>query len=110
MSESDEPIDLPDAGGGDLFGDEDNDAPSDQGQALSDKDLASDQDVNEDYDQEEPQVEGHEVEKLVWGITLFRHRTPKTKDGTVSASNCPSSGRPIDASFRSSKPCGFPTS
>jgi len=84
MSDSENPIDLPDEGG-DLFGDEDDDivAGSDQGRVPSEGDLVSDQ----DQDLEPREEDGYDTrevrEKVIYGVEIFRHRTPKSSDGTV---------------------------
>lgn len=87
-SDSEDPVDLPDDGGDDLFGDDDggDDAASqsDRGRALSDRDLASDQ--GDDYggviddDGGSPQTRN----KVVMSVPMYRHRIPKAKDGQVS--------------------------
>lgn len=87
-SDSEDPVDLPDEGGDDLFGDDDggDDAASksDRGRALSDRDLASDQ--GDDYggviddDGGSPQTRN----KVVMSVPMYRHRIPKAKDGQVS--------------------------
>jgi hypothetical protein len=86
MSDSEDPIDLVDEEGGDLFGDED-DAGSDLGQVLSDKDLASDQDDADLEPRDEDRYEQPQVrDKVIMGVNVARHRIPKSKDGTVSPS------------------------
>lgn len=85
MSDSEDPLDLVDEGGEDLFGDEGEDeAASPPARVLDDDELASDpgddSDArNRDYDDEMPQ------ERVVAELTTYRHRTPKPKDGMVSA-------------------------
>lgn len=85
MSDSeDDRADLPedDAGGEDLFGDEDGDgARSDKQDLLSDEDDRSGR-GDEGYDGDG--VEREEHEQLVSGLTFYRHRVPKPKDGIVS--------------------------
>lgn len=83
MSDSEEPIDLPDEGGDDLFGDDDGEeAGSERGNVLSDRDLASDQDGElEPRDEDTFEEEVHD--KLVYEIDMYRHKTPKPKDGSV---------------------------
>lgn len=85
MSDSEDPLDLHDEEGDDLFGDEDKDG-SPPPQVLSDRELDSDQDRpmennNEGYgsDADAPRHQ----DKVIAAIELFRHRTPKSKDGTV---------------------------
>ena len=77
---------MPDEGGDDLFGDDDDqdNAGSDRGRAASDGDLGS------DLDDLEPRGEdGYDTrevrEKVIYGVEIFRHRTPKSSDGTVCA-------------------------
>ena len=89
MSDSEDPIDLPDDAGDDLFGDGDlDDIPSDNenGNIVSEKDLASDQEDGEQqgYDGGDMDMDQQEVkEKLVLNTQMYRHRTPKSKDGVV---------------------------
>lgn len=87
MSDSEDPIDnIPDDGDDDLFGDEGGDATSDAPQALSDRELASDREDNEsDVHRREDDEEPREFrEKLVVEVPLYRHRIPRSKDGSVS--------------------------
>lgn len=84
MSDSDEPLDLVDEGD-DLFGDEDDAGGSPNAQVLSDKDLDSDAERGNDVggygsDDEAPRHQ----DKVIASIQVFRHRAPKSKDGTVS--------------------------
>jgi RNA polymerase-associated protein LEO1 len=86
MSDSDEPVDVPDEGGDDLFGDEEIDevlSQSDRGRAISDNELASDPEDGygrmRDDEEEAPQVK----DKVVMSISMYRHRIPKSKDGQV---------------------------
>lgn len=89
MSDSEDPVDLPDDAGDDLFGDGDlDDIPSDNenGNVVSEKDLASDQEGGEQqgYDGGDMDMDQQEVkEKLVLNTQMYRHRTPKSKDGVV---------------------------
>lgn len=91
MSDSDEPIDLPDEGGDDLFGDDgDGDIPqSEPERAHSDRELASDHDDDDhdgnrgDYGQDTQDGMGLEVERTVMEVGVFRHKAPKNKDGAV---------------------------
>jgi hypothetical protein len=85
MSDSEDPIDIPDEGGDDLFGDEDDDALSEAEKVLSDKEVASDRedddlDARRHDDDEEPR---EFREKLLLSVPLYRHRTPRSKDGGV---------------------------
>lgn len=88
MSDSDDPVDLHDEGGDDLFGDGDEDQPgSPPAQVLSDKDLDSDAgDANaaQGYESGGEQEAPDHQDKVIAGIQLYRHRTPRTKDGMVS--------------------------
>jgi RNA polymerase-associated protein LEO1 len=88
MSDSEDPIDIADEGGDDLFGDEgDDDAISDIEKAVSDREPASDREDDDldtrrrDIDEEEPR---EFREKLVAEVPLYRHRTPRSKEGGVS--------------------------
>lgn len=90
MSDSDEPVDnIPDAGDeDDLFGDEGGDAISDVEKAVSDREPVSDGEDNESDahhrdDDEEPR---EYREKLVAEVPLYRHRIPRSKDGSVGRS------------------------
>lgn len=87
MSDSEDPIDIVDDGGDDLFGDEDDEnAPSDAGNVLSDRELASDRGDDDidarRHDEDEEPAEFRE--KLVAEVPLYRHRIPRSKDGSVS--------------------------
>ncbi|KAI1486050.1 Leo1-like protein-domain-containing protein, partial [Biscogniauxia mediterranea] len=94
MSDSDEPIDLPDEGGDDLFGDDDNnDARSNQDGVLSDGDLASEPDAGgrDARDDDDDEVQNQQVkEKRIGDVAMFRHRTPRTKDGALQSLKVPS--------------------
>ena len=86
MSDSDQPIDAVDDAGDDLFGDDGADALSEIENGLSDQELASDRDDDTRRrdarrDSEEPT---EYKEKLVGGVPLYRHRIPKSNDGSVS--------------------------
>ena len=89
MSDSEDPVDLPEEGGDDLFGDgggDDDDvlSQSDKGRSPGDNDALSDHGggygelLEEDY--ETPQVKN----KVVMSIPMYRHRIPRSKDGQVS--------------------------
>ncbi|KAK4240024.1 hypothetical protein C8A03DRAFT_42401 [Achaetomium macrosporum] len=91
MSDSEEPIDIPDEGGDDLFGDEDDDAISQKETVLSDRELASDReddeaDARDREDDEEPQ---QFREQLVAEVPLYRHRIPRSKDGGLHSLRVP---------------------
>ncbi len=112
MSDSEDPIDIADEGGDDLFGDEgDEDALSEIEKAMSDQELASDREDDEPEarrrdDEEEPR---EFREKLVTEVPLYRHRTPRSKDGGVSRSFRPFPGltwtdRQLSSCTRSESP------
>jgi RNA polymerase-associated protein LEO1 len=87
MSDSEDPIGLPDEGGDDLFGDDEIEQQlSDQERPLSDPALDSDRDEDEERNarDESEDRQGPVKTKLVMGLQMYRHRTPKPKDGTVS--------------------------
>ncbi|KAI0136730.1 Leo1-like protein-domain-containing protein [Xylariales sp. AK1849] len=87
MSDSEDPVDLPDEGIDDLFGDDDgNEAQSDNERALSGGDLDSDKDDREQYggdDMDMDQQDAVVKDRLIMNIQMYRHRTPKSKDGTL---------------------------
>ncbi|ORY66260.1 Leo1-like protein-domain-containing protein [Pseudomassariella vexata] len=85
MSDSEDPLDL-EAGGDDLFGDgdDDNELQSDHGRVLSDGDLASDAEDGGHNRDDNTAMEGAEIkDKLVLETQLYRHRMPKSRDGTL---------------------------
>jgi RNA polymerase-associated protein LEO1 len=88
MSDSEEQIDIPDEGEDDLFGDggeDDGVAQSDNERVLSDRELASEQDVDERDDRDDVDMdEMQEKQKIIMNVQMYRHQAPKTKDGTVS--------------------------
>ncbi|KAK4151478.1 hypothetical protein C8A00DRAFT_45328 [Chaetomidium leptoderma] len=93
MSDSEDPIDFPDEGGDDLFGDEGgDDALSEIENAVSDRELASDKEDDEqdarrhDDDDDEPR---EFREKLVVEVPLYRHRTPRSKEGGLHSLRVP---------------------
>lgn len=87
MSDSEGPVDHHDEGD-DLFGDDDEDQiGSPAPQVLSDKDLDSDVEranEGEGYGSEREEEAPRHQDKVIAGIQIYRHRTPKTKDGMVS--------------------------
>lgn len=87
MSDSDEPIDNIDEEGDDLFGDDDDVQTSAPRQrVLEDDDLASDPDEDRnagDYSRYDADVPQETHDRVVMGVTAYRHRIPKPKDGTV---------------------------
>ncbi|KAH8675479.1 Leo1-like protein-domain-containing protein [Xylariales sp. PMI_506] len=95
MSDSEDPVDLPDDGVDDLFGDGDdaNDA-SDNERVLSDEDLASEKDGRERYDRDDVDMDQDDdavvKDRLIMNIQMYRHRTPKTKDGALQSLRPPS--------------------
>jgi len=90
--------------GDDLFGDggdgDDGDQPSDRDQASSDHD-ADDSDRDHDRERDRDRGRGRRDDrgddgdeggderqvktKIIMGVHMYRHRTPKSKDGTVRA-------------------------
>ena len=95
MFDSEDPVDLPDEVGDDLFGDGDADEQlSEIENVLSDRGLDSDKEDDDAQDQRE----GEEVERRpiqykeirVASTSLYRHRIPKSSDGhTVSCARSP---------------------
>lgn len=87
MSDSEGPVDLHEEGD-DLFGDDDEgQSGSPPPQVLSDRDLDSDADhasASQAYDSDRDQDAADHQDKVIAGIQIYRHRTPKTKDGVVS--------------------------
>ncbi|RYC62721.1 hypothetical protein CHU98_g3485 [Xylaria longipes] len=87
MSDSEDPLDLADEGGDDLFGDEEQEPRSDRERYLSDNELASERDaaerdgVDNDDDDEAMQAE-QTKDEIVMDVALSRHRMPKMKNGT----------------------------
>ena len=69
----------------DLFGDGgDDDAISDQERALSDNDLASEKgEERYGYDDEDANQQPEVKTKVVQGVQVFRHRTPRSVDVSV---------------------------
>lgn len=90
MSDSEDPIDLADDAGDDLFGDEGDDAISEIEKVLSDREIASDREDEEaDAPRHDDDEEPREFrEKLVAEVPLYRHRTPRSTDGSVSHDRC----------------------
>jgi RNA polymerase-associated protein LEO1 len=86
MSDSEDPVDLADEGGDDLFGDDEPDAKSEREHYLSDNELASDRDAVEqdgmDHD-DEPMQSQQTKDEIVMDIALSRHRLPKMRNGNV---------------------------
>ncbi|KAH9902082.1 Leo1-like protein-domain-containing protein [Xylariomycetidae sp. FL2044] len=98
MSDSEDPVDLADEGGDDLFGDEDDAAPSpgsEKARQLSDGDLASDHDADETrgraYDDDDVDMaDGQQVkEKIIMDMPVFRHRAPRTSNGRLQLMRVP---------------------
>ncbi|KYK57691.1 hypothetical protein DCS_04704 [Drechmeria coniospora] len=86
MSDSEDPLDIVDEGGDDLFGDEGDDDASLQGRVEAEEDdLASEADEEDDsrrrgygdYETQETR------DKVVIEQATFRHRIPKSKDGML---------------------------
>ena len=87
MSDSEDPVDIADEGADDLFGDEgDDDALSEVEKAVSDQEPVSDREDDElDARRRDDDEEPREFrEKLVAEVPLYRHRTPRSKEGGVS--------------------------
>ncbi|KAK3394158.1 Leo1-like protein-domain-containing protein [Podospora didyma] len=96
MSDSEDPIDVPNEGGDDLFGDDDDgDNPiSEIENALSDRELASDNDDEDGDDsgrqkRRDTQEPTEFREKLVAEVPMYRHRTPKSRDGNLHSLKVP---------------------
>ncbi|KAI1428162.1 Leo1-like protein-domain-containing protein [Xylaria sp. FL1777] len=93
MSDSEEPLDLAEEEGDDLFGDEEPEPKSDRERYLSDNELASDRDAPEhdgvDDDDEAMQTQ-QTKDEIVMDIALSRHRMPKIKNGTLQSFRVPS--------------------
>ncbi|KAI0428946.1 Leo1-like protein-domain-containing protein [Xylaria sp. FL1042] len=94
MLDSEDPIDLADEGGDDLFGDEEPEPKSDRERYLSDNELASNKDATEhdgvDYDDDEAMQTEQTKEEIVMDIALSRHRMPKIKNGALQSLRVPS--------------------
>jgi hypothetical protein len=97
MSDSEDPVDLADDGGDDLFGDDLDEAGSEPGNVLSDKDLASDQDDDLEPRDEDGGDQPEVREKVIYGVEMFRHRIPKSKNGTVCCT--PRAARAVASRF-----------
>ncbi|EAQ93353.1 hypothetical protein CHGG_01588 [Chaetomium globosum CBS 148.51] len=91
MSDSEEPIDIADEGGDDLFGDDGDDALSDIENVVSDREIVSDREDDEaDAPRRDDDEEPREFrEKLVSEVPLYRHRTPRSKDGDLHTLRVP---------------------
>jgi RNA polymerase-associated protein LEO1 len=96
MSDSDDIADLADEGGDDLFGDGDEEL---EDNVISERDLSEHESDREggygktrDYDGGEREPAEFR-EKTVVTVPMYRHRIPKSKDGTVSEET-PLSGSP----------------
>ncbi|KAI1852352.1 hypothetical protein JX265_006402 [Neoarthrinium moseri] len=88
MSDSEDHLDVAEDGVDDLFGEggDDDDLQSDNERVLSDADLASEKDDRERYGEDDVDMDEQDVvvkDRLVMNIQMFRHRTPKSKDGTL---------------------------
>ncbi len=84
MSDSEEIVDLPDEGGDDLFGDDDVE------DVISERDLSEhESDQEKDYgrgagDRSEFEQDRAEFrEKTYLTVPMYRHRIPRSSDGTV---------------------------
>ncbi|OAQ90880.1 Leo1-like protein [Purpureocillium lilacinum] len=93
MSDSEDPLDVVDEGGDDLFGDEDEEAASPQERVQEDDDLASDAGEDDDgdarrggYYDSEPQETRNRV---VIEEQTYRHRIPKASDDMLRVLRVP---------------------
>lgn len=90
MSDSEDPVDIAGDEVDDLFGDgggDDDELQSDNERVVSDGDDASEKDARERRYDDDMDVDEQDVvvkDRLVMNIQLYRHRAPKSKDGTVS--------------------------
>ncbi|KAK8090071.1 hypothetical protein PG997_005032 [Apiospora hydei] len=93
------PLDLADEGGDDLFGDGDLDddlqSEAGNGRVVSEKDLASDEEADEQSGREDADVDmdaqPEQVRnRLIMTTPMYRHRTPRSKDGTLQSLKVPS--------------------
>ncbi|KAL2022671.1 hypothetical protein VTK56DRAFT_4752 [Thermocarpiscus australiensis] len=94
MSDSEDPIDIPGEGGDDLFGGEgDDDVLSEVENALSDGELASDKEDEELDARRRGDDDDDELrefrEKLVAEVPLYRHRIPRSTDGSLHSLRVP---------------------
>ncbi|KAK3995374.1 hypothetical protein QBC44DRAFT_320229 [Cladorrhinum sp. PSN332] len=94
MSDSEDPIDIADEGGDDLFGDEDvDDAGSPADNAPSDRDIASDREDDDAGGRTQGNYDDGEEQDLpdlvVTDVPLYRHRIPKSKDGSLHTFRVP---------------------
>ncbi len=85
MSDSEDIVDLPDEGGDDLFGDDDvNDVISERDLSDHESDQEREHGGAGDYGDAEPE---EFREKTYMTVPMYRHRTPKSNDGTVRPTN-----------------------
>ncbi|TRX97950.1 hypothetical protein FHL15_001160 [Xylaria flabelliformis] len=95
MSDSEDPVDLADDGGDDLFGDEEPESRPNREHYLSDNELASDRDAAEhdgvdNDDDDDDAMQAHQTkDEIVMDIALNRHRLPKLKNGTLQSMRVP---------------------
>ncbi|KAI0195462.1 Leo1-like protein-domain-containing protein [Astrocystis sublimbata] len=98
MSDSEDPVDLADDGGDDLFGDEDAEPNASRERYLSDDELASDKDADErngtargygDDDNEDTMQSQQTKNEIVMDVALNRHRMPKMKNGSIQSFRVP---------------------
>jgi RNA polymerase-associated protein LEO1 len=86
MSDSEDPVDLADEGGDDLFGDDEPETNAERERYLSDTELDRDavERDDDDMDRDDDAMEIQQTkEEIVMDVALSRHRIPKTKNGTV---------------------------
>ncbi|KAI0468738.1 Leo1-like protein-domain-containing protein [Xylaria cf. heliscus] len=92
-SDSEDPVDLADEGGDDLFGDDEPEPRSDRERYLSDNELASERAATErdgaDNDDDDDMQAQQTKEEIVMDIALSRHRMPKIKNGTLQSMRVP---------------------
>ncbi|KAI1811863.1 Leo1-like protein-domain-containing protein [Poronia punctata] len=92
MSDSEDPVDLADEGGDDLFGDEEPEAQSGRERYLSDTELDRDaaEHDHDDMDQDDSAIQTQQTkEEIVMDVALSRHKMPRTKNGTLQSMKVP---------------------
>ncbi|KAJ6446025.1 Leo1-like protein [Purpureocillium lavendulum] len=96
MSDSEDPLDVVDEGGDDLFGDEgDEEAASPQERVRENDDLASDLEEDDDNDDDARRRDYYDAEpqetrnRVVIEEQTYRHRIPKASDGMLRVLRVP---------------------